>query len=300
MASAKVAPRIDEAPLAANGGGCRLCGSSSKLRIVLENGRTNLVKCEACSVGFVDPPYSADSMATHFKDEYIQDDTRLEKVYGDLRSAALTLIATQVLRKKQRGRILDVGCAGGYFLDRYFRSVKWEKFGVEPSRYALERMARRGIQAYEGDLLSVQLPSQWFDVITAAGVLPYFREPARELQIIRRALKPDGLFVVELPLGATQIWRHTTALGKLTGGGSRSVFNSPHLYFYDLKSIRYLLRDNGFEVEDFHPSPGNQQANAFMNLLFRGYYEGSCVLSALSRGRVMMGPGLVVAAVAGG
>jgi SAM-dependent methyltransferase len=205
-----------------------------------------------------------------------------------------------VLKKKQRGRILDVGCAGGYFLDRYFRSVKWEKSGVEPSRYALERMARRGIQAYEGDLLSVQLPSQSFDVITAAGVLPYFRDPARELQVIRRALKPDGLFVVELPLGATQIWRHTTALGKLTGGGSRSVFNSPHLYFYDLKSIRYLLRENGFRVEDFHPSPGNQQANALSNLLFRSYYEGSCVLSALSRGRLMLGPGLVVAAVSGG
>jgi SAM-dependent methyltransferase len=300
MASAKLAPAMDEVPLHVNGGGCRLCGSSSNLRIVLKNGKTSLVKCHSCGVGFVDPPYSSDSMAMHFKDEYIQDDTRLEKVYGDLRSAALTLIASQVLRKKQRGRILDVGCAGGYFLDRYFRSAKWEKSGVEPSRYALQRMARRGIKAYEGDLLSVQLPAQSFDVITAAGVLPYFREPARELQIIRRALKPDGLLVVEMPLGATQIWRHTTALGKLTGGGSRSVFNSPHLYFYDLKSVRYLLRENGFRIEDFHPSPGNQQANALSNVLFRGYYEGSCVLSALSGGRVMLGPGLVLTAVAGG
>lgn len=299
MASAKIAPVMEEVPVRANSGGCRLCGSSSNLRIILRNAQTNLVKCEACGVGFVDPPYSPEYMATHFRDEYITDDTRLEKVYGDLRRAALTLVATQVLRKKQRGRILDVGCAGGYFLDQYFRSVKWEKSGVEPSGYALQRMMRRGIKAYEGDLLSVQLPPHSFDVITAAGVLPYFREPARELQIIRRALKPDGLFVVELPLGATQIWRHTTTLGKLTGGGSRSVFNSPHLYFYDLSSVRYLLRENGFRMEEFHPSPGNQQANAASNLLFRGYYEASCVLSALTGGHMMLGPGLVVSAVAG-
>jgi SAM-dependent methyltransferase len=278
---------------------CPLCGTSGHTTIAVCDGERNLVKCRACGVGFVDPPLSPAFIATHFKEQYITDDLRLEQVYGESRKQALTAIAAQVRRRKAGGRILDIGCAGGYFLDRYFRSAEWEKFGVEPSRYALRRALQRGIQAYEGDVLSVDLPAKFFDVITVAGVLPYFREPRRELSVIRRSLKPGGLLVLELPLGGTQVWRHSTKLGRLTGGGTRSIFNSPHLFFYDLPSLRLLLRETGFRVEGFCPSPGNQQAAKFNDALFRSYYLASRLLSRLSRGRIMLGPGLAICATPG-
>jgi SAM-dependent methyltransferase len=275
---------------------CRLCGTSGQTEIALSNGEMKLVKCKACGVGFVDPPPDPVFITRHFQDDYITDDFRLEKVYGDLRKAALTGIARQVHRRKREGRILDIGCAGGYFLDRYFRSPNWEKFGVEPSRYALRRARQRGIKTYEGEMLSVELPPRFFDVIIAAGVLPYFCEPRKELRIIRRSLKPDGLLVIELPLGAPQVWRHATKLGRMAGGGSRSIFDSPHVFFYDLDSLRLLLRETGFRLDGFWPSPGNQQAGRFHNILFRCYYEASRLLSWSSGGRTMLGPGLLICA----
>jgi SAM-dependent methyltransferase len=266
---------------------------------VLSNGDTKLVKCEACGVGFVDPLPSPKFISTHFQDHYITDDTRLERVYGDLRKSALSLLAAQVQRRRSGGKILDIGCAGGYFLDRYFPPVQWEKFGVEPSRLAIERATERGIRIYEGEVLSVDLPPQFFDVITAAGVLPYFREPRQELSAIRRSLKPGGLLVLELPLGATQVWRHTTRLGRMTGGGTRSIFESPHLFFYDLPSLRLLLHETGFRVDGFCPSPGNQQPGVLHDVLFRGYFEASRVLWWLSSGRALLGPGLIICATPG-
>jgi SAM-dependent methyltransferase len=277
---------------------CRLCGTSGHNQIAVSNGNTKLVRCKACGVRFVDPPPSPAFMATHFKEHYITDDLRLERVYGDLRRAALTLIASEVQRRMGAGRILDVGCAGGYFLDRYFRSARWQKFGVEPSRYAAHRALERGIQTYEGEILSVNLPPQFFDVITVAGVLPYFRNPGLELRVMRRSLKPEGLLVLELPLGATQVWRHTTKLGRMSGG-KRSIFDSPHLFFYDLASLRFLLRVTGFREEGLRPSPGNRQAHKIQELLFGSYYQASRLLSWLSGGGIMLGPGAIVCAVPG-
>jgi SAM-dependent methyltransferase len=296
MASSEIESATAASPSRLLRDGCRLCGTYGQTAIALSNGETKLVKCKACGVGFVDPPPDPAFIAKHFQDDYITDDFRLEKVYGDLRKAALIRIARQVHRRKRGGRILDIGCAGGYFLDRYFRSPRWEKFGVEPSRYARRRALQRGIKTYEGEMLSVELPPRFFDVIIAAGVLPYFREPRKELRVIRRSLKPDGLLVIELPLGAPQVWRHATRLGRMTGGGSRSIFDSPHLFFYDLDSLRLLLRETGFRLGGFCPSPGNQQPDRFRNMLFQCYYEASRLLSWSSGGRTMLGPGLLICA----
>jgi SAM-dependent methyltransferase len=241
----------------------------------------------------MDPMPDSASMVKHFRNDYITDEIHLEKIYGEARKAALRLIAKIVHGRKKGGRILDVGCAGGYFLNRYFDSAKWEKFGIEPSRYALRRAAARQITTYEGEVGSVQLPEASFDVITMAGVLPYFREPKRELRILQRALKPGGIGVIELPLGLTQIWRHSTKLGRMTGGGSRSIFQSPHLFFYNAPSLRLLLSDSGFVVERFVPAPGNEQPSAVQELLFRAYYRLSQIASLASAENWMLGPGVV-------
>jgi len=275
---------------------CRLCSKRGGLLIALEGRPTSLLKCKECGVAFVDPLPDPATISEHFRNDYITDDVHLEKVYGDLRRRALERIAAQVNKQRRSGRILDVGCAGGYFLDRYFDSRKWEKFGIEPSRYALRRAASRGIHTYEGEVLTVELPDSYFDVITVAGVLPYFREPNCELHILQKALKPGGLIVLELPLGATQVWRHTTPIGRMTGGGWRSLLESPHLFYYDGKSLRLLLSQSGLRLRGLSPSPGNEQSRLLHQLLFRSYFWLSSAVSALSAERWMLGPGVIVTA----
>jgi len=275
---------------------CRLCEKRGGLTVALENNPSVLLKCKECGVAFVDPLPDPASIAEHFRNEYITDDVHIEKIYGELRKGALGRIAAQVHRHKSSGNILDVGCAGGYFLDRYFDSSLWEKFGIEPSRYALRRAAARRITTFEGEVLSVELPSSFFDVITVAGVLPYFRDPRRELHILQRALKPGGLIVLELPLGATQIWRHTTPLGRMTGGGWRSLLDSPHLFYYDAKSLRFLLSQTGFKLDSLSPSPGNEQPSPLHQFLYRSYFWLSNAAAAISADRWMLGPGIIVSA----
>ncbi len=135
---------------------CRLCGAAENLTIALSSETTNLLKCASCGVAFIDPLPPPESLTEHFRNDYITDESYLENVYGELRKGALGRIAREVQKHKTSGKILDVGCAGGYFLDRYFPATRWEKFGIEPSRYALRRAIARQIHTFEGEVRSVR------------------------------------------------------------------------------------------------------------------------------------------------
>jgi SAM-dependent methyltransferase len=258
------------------------------------------MKCHACGVVFLEPLPSPAYVSEHFTDRYIPNEERLQRTFGEARDSVLSVVAAHVQEKrKEGGRILDVGCAGGHFLSRFFASSSWQSFGVEPSRYAAARAAEKGIKVYQGSVLSVELPAAFFDVVTVVDVLYYFREPLQELRAIRSALKPDGLLFIALPLAATQLWRHTYHMGRLLGGTTRSLLNSGHFYLFNPSSLEFLLREAGFGAVQFHPLPGIRQRRPFEEILSRTYYQASRLLWHVSGGHLMMGPNFLVTALLG-
>lgn len=277
-------------------GCCPLCFRRGVTAMVLADADRRLKKCRVCDVHYVEPMPSRQEISAHFSDEYITSEERLENSFGRTREEVFSRVARYVQKRKISGRILDVGCAGGYFLHRFFAHRRWEGFGVEPSKFAAVRAGERGITIYCTDLISADLPPSSFDVVTVLDTFYYFPEPRRELRAIRRVLKPSGLLVVELPLGSSQIWRNATKPGRLLGGTPRSLLGSGHVFFYTPKSVSHVLRECGFKPEEYVPLPGNAQRTAYLNLAYRAYYSVSFLLWYLTRGRVMLGPAFLVAA----
>ncbi|MFZ3329509.1 MAG: methyltransferase domain-containing protein [Candidatus Acidiferrales bacterium] len=137
---------------------------------------------------------------------------------------------------------------------------------------------------------SVKLPDSAFDVITALGVLLYFREPQRELAVLRKTLRPGGILLIEWPLAEAQLWRNSPRLSRLVRAKSRSLLGSGHLFYYNVVSLTYLLGRAGFRVDKITPVPAMKQRNAYQDLLSGIYYHASRTLWALSSRRVMLGP----------
>ena len=275
---------------------CRLCLESAPMSLVLDSGEARLLKCGHCGVTMLDPAPTQAELARHFADDYINDDQRIEKTFERSRETILSQVAENVLRRKKAGNILDIGCAGGYFLNRFFSRPGWERHGLEPSRYAARKIAETGIRVYQGDVLSVELPSGFFDVITAMDVFCYFREPKLELQAIRQAMKPDGLLLIELPLAETQLLRNTGRTAALAGGAGRLLTKCGHLYFFNRSSIELLLAKSGFQIEAFLPVPANHQGHFYKDLVFGTYYWASKLAWHLSGRRLMLGPNFLVVA----
>jgi ubiquinone/menaquinone biosynthesis C-methylase UbiE len=157
-----------------------------------------------------------------------------------------------------KGRILDVGTAGGSFL-HVARERGWQVAGCEPNKWMTGWSKEHyGLDIVPGTLFDMTLEDASFDVVTLWDVLEHVPDPRKTLKECRRVLKPGGLLVVNYP-----------DIGSLVSRlmGRRWVFLlSIHLYYYTEESIQDILGQTGFKVLK---SRAHWQTLEFGYILFR-------------------------------
>lgn len=95
------------------------------------------------------------------------------------------------------GRILDVGCGTGFFLEA--ARERYDVWGVDPSATAIELCRRRGVtQVMEGSaaVLPVDPP---FDAVLFLDVLEHLDDDRGALGEARRVLRPGGVVLATVP-----------------------------------------------------------------------------------------------------
>lgn len=138
-----------------------------------------------------------------------------------------------------RGRILDVGTAGGSFL-HVAKKRGWQVSGCEPNRW-LCTWARDhyGLSLHPGTLSD--LPGSLhgsFDAVTFWDVLEHLGDPKAALKECFLLLRPGGILVVNYPDIGSWISRVM---------GRRWVFLlSVHLTYFSADTMTQLLRETGF------------------------------------------------------
>jgi SAM-dependent methyltransferase len=146
----------------------------------------------------------------------------------------------EAARTGEPGRLLDVGCAHGFFLDEA-RRTGWNVTGVEiagaAATYARDRL---GIEVH--DDLEALLPgrSGAYDVVTLFQVVAHLVDPRAVLSRVHDLLTPGGLLVVETPNRGSRAAR---VLGR-----HWHLATPPSIVcMFDPPSLTRLLRAAGFE-----------------------------------------------------
>jgi len=153
-----------------------------------------LTRCTECSLVFVKDPPLPSEMGEHYGSDY---DRLIES--GGSSKARWQTHGEAILQFKDGGKLLDLGCGSGAFLES-MKGPKWELFGIEMSAEAAERArARSGGQIFAGDILEGNFPPESFDVITCFDVLEHVYEPRAVLEAVRKWLKPGGIFYLLVP-----------------------------------------------------------------------------------------------------
>lgn len=196
-----------------------------------------LVRCRSCGLQYLTPRLKSDVVITGYSegtDEvFISQNAARERTFAK----NLDLIERLV---SQKGRILDIGTAGGAFLG-IAKQRGWEVAGCEPNRWLAEwGSGHYGITIQPGTIFDMQLPDASFDVVTLWDVLEHTPDPKSVLLECRRLLKPEGLLVVNYPdIGAS--------ISRLMG--RKWVFLlSVHLYYFTVETIQKMLAETGFET----------------------------------------------------
>jgi 2-polyprenyl-3-methyl-5-hydroxy-6-metoxy-1,4-benzoquinol methylase len=142
---------------------------------------------------------------------------------------------------KKRGRLLDIGCGMGYFLNAC-RTDGYHVEGVDISddsaSYVRETL---NIPVMTGPVESLHYGSESIDIITMWHFLEHADDPRVYLKKAWEWLKPDGLLVVDVPnyegTDARKTWNNWT-------GWSLPY----HLYHFTEKTLCDMLSKHGFKT----------------------------------------------------
>ena len=139
------------------------------------------------------------------------------------------------------GKLLDVGCGGGRFLNR-MKKHGWQVEGTDFDEQAARNVSRRyGIRTHVGDLTQCTLPANSFDVITMSQTIEHLYDPQATLRESLRILKPGGLLVMTTP--------NALSLGAAEFGQFWRGWEAPrHLHLFSVESLRRLTQRSGFDV----------------------------------------------------
>jgi 2-polyprenyl-3-methyl-5-hydroxy-6-metoxy-1,4-benzoquinol methylase len=158
---------------------------------------------------------------------------------------------------KAKGKLLDVGCGEGLFLQLAQKSG-WQVSGIELSPYASKFASKAlGTKIYCGQLHEEVFDDNSFDVVTMWHVLEHVEDPKRYLREINRVVKSGGLLVIAVPnvnalvmQSAYRVIRRRKS--KLFSVNDKEV----HLYHFSQKTLAAYFEKTGFDCLRLSPDYG--------------------------------------------
>lgn len=191
-----------------------------------------------------------------FKETYFERAVSHYRTYKNMKLMEKAYFPKSILDENipPNSRVLDVGCAFGYFL-KLCAEYKLETYGLDISEYAIEKAkaitkAKLYLHDVNDGLQFFQ--NEFFDLVTMFDIIEHVKSPYNLLMEVRRVLKRGAKMVITTP--------NVNAIAKFLKGNQWVGFSDPtHLYLFTSDSLKFLVEKNGFIVTKletlFHPFP---------------------------------------------
>ncbi len=238
---------------------CGFCGGAEQ-RLKFEDGPFRVVTCATCGLTYVTPRLTDAKLIEEVYDEgYWSSDAAKVRGYTDYRQDRPLYLRTyrrrmRVVRRHfpKAGRVLDVGCAAGYFL-RVMQEEGWDVTGLEPSDairpQAEELLGAQNVKA--GLLGQVDLAPGSFDLITMWDVIEHIPDPVAAVREVGKLLAPGGRFLIE-----TQ--NVDSRAARLLGKRWQHYKHAEHIYHFNPKTLAAVLAKADFHVLENTPRLGGK------------------------------------------
>lgn len=219
---------------------CKLCGGS-KISGQFEVKGHEILKCLDCGLMFMGA-FRIDSEKL-YSESYFKGD-----VYKDYINEMGLNKAELKTRLKlindyfpSRGKLLEIGCAAGFFL-KTAKDDGWDAKGIEVSEYAASYgRSTLGLDIKCADIDSLEPGQEQFDAVVMWDVIEHLKDPFGLVRTVRSLLRPGGTLF--LSTGDTE------GLNARIFGKDWFLLEPPyHIWYFSRRNCSIFLERNGYKV----------------------------------------------------
>lgn len=183
----------------------------------------------------------------------LREDDR-EAALEPLRRRNFETVLDRLARLQPPGRLLEVGCAHGWFLDAASRRG-YRVHGLEPDAPIAAQALRRGHAVTTGFFPAALPADARYDAIVFNDVLEHLPDPAGALREVRNRLARGGLAAFNLPSSRGALYRIACALRALGWRAPHDRlwqvgFPSPHLSYFRPEGLARMAQAAGLREVD--------------------------------------------------
>ena len=181
---------------------CNLC-ESDKVNLMLKVGNYKIYKCENCHVKFlylfpenIEKIYDEEYFKKWYLSSYKERKKYFKLLLGKIKINEYVFPGS---------KLIDIGCGIGIFLE-IMKEKNYEVYGQDISDFAVDFCVKKGFRMYDKPMSEIDLPENFFDLVTLFDVIAHLKKPNIYLQKCKRILKKKGILIIKTPLHSNFIF----------------------------------------------------------------------------------------------
>lgn len=210
----------------------------------------SIARCINCHFLVTHPRPAEDALSSYYHSEkYIShsntDKGLVNRLYKIVRNHSLDKKVKLLKKFKPSGKVLDIGCGTGHYLDRLAKHG-FELSGVEPEPAAREFAIREFKLKVWPDLFELNGDKGEYDAITLWHVLEHVYHLNNYMSEIKRLLSADGILIIAVP--------NPESYDAMVYEKHWAAYDLPrHLYHFTRETMNAFAAKHQFELVDIDP-----------------------------------------------